>query len=215
MPRAYTDQEAAAIRADLLRVGRERFTAVGLSRVVVAELTTAVGIGKGSFYLFFSSKEALFFAIQEHEESAFKSSVEAALAPLEIQGDGRALLQTFFALQSTHLQAHPFLRRLLEPGTVAALARKLPSGALEAHQRGDAAWLQGLQDRWGELGLLRPDLEPGALFAVSAALFALGTTQDHIAPVYDQATSLLARSLARELGATVSPTARTLDPAQD
>ncbi|RLE27205.1 TetR/AcrR family transcriptional regulator, partial [Candidatus Acetothermia bacterium] len=60
MPRAFTDAERERIRERLLAVGRELFARYGLRKTTVEELARASGIAKGTFYLFFPSKEALY-----------------------------------------------------------------------------------------------------------------------------------------------------------
>jgi len=60
MPRAFTDAERERIRERLLAVGRELFSRYGLRKTTVEEITRAAGIAKGTFYLFFPSKEALY-----------------------------------------------------------------------------------------------------------------------------------------------------------
>ncbi len=60
MPRALTPTEREAIRNRLLAAGRERFARYGLRKTTVEELAHAAGIAKGTFYLFFASKEALY-----------------------------------------------------------------------------------------------------------------------------------------------------------
>lgn len=60
MPRAFTDVERERIRERLLAAGRELFSRYGLRKTTVEELARAAGIAKGTFYLFFPSKEALY-----------------------------------------------------------------------------------------------------------------------------------------------------------
>jgi len=60
MPRAFTDVERERIRERLLAAGRELFSRYGLRKTTVEELARASGIAKGTFYLFFPSKEALY-----------------------------------------------------------------------------------------------------------------------------------------------------------
>jgi len=48
------------IRERLLAAGRELFARYGLRKTTVEELARAAGIAKGTFYLFFPSKEALY-----------------------------------------------------------------------------------------------------------------------------------------------------------
>ncbi|MBC7169573.1 TetR/AcrR family transcriptional regulator [Candidatus Bipolaricaulota bacterium] len=60
MPRALTETEREAIRARLVEAGRELFARYGLRKTTVEELARAAGIAKGTFYLFFASKEDLY-----------------------------------------------------------------------------------------------------------------------------------------------------------
>ena len=60
MPRALTQAERQATRNRLLAAGRELFARYGLRKTTVEELAHAAGIAKGTFYLIFPSKEALY-----------------------------------------------------------------------------------------------------------------------------------------------------------
>lgn len=200
MPRAYTSDEQHRLRTALLDEGLDRFTRMGLGKVSVAELTEAVGIGKGSFYLFFESKEALFLAVLEREEGAWRAALEAELVALERGGDGAALLEHFVGLQAAQLQAHPFLRQLVEPGTVRALVARVSPEVHEAHVQADRDWVGGLAQRWIRAGLLDPSCDPDLLFSLSAAVFALSTTRDLVGARWPDVVATLARALGRELG---------------
>ena len=69
MSRSFSDQEKNMIRTVLLEKGRELFARHGLKKTAVGELTAAAGIAQGSFYVFFNSKEELYFEILEMEEA--------------------------------------------------------------------------------------------------------------------------------------------------
>jgi len=60
MPRAFTEAERETIRERLITAGRKLFSRYGLKKTTVEELSHAAGIAKGTFYLFFPSKEALY-----------------------------------------------------------------------------------------------------------------------------------------------------------
>ncbi len=79
MPRAFTTQETAAIRARLMETGAGRFARQGVRRTTVDDLARAAGISKGAFYGFFDSKEALFVALVEEYEVRRHAEVEAAV----------------------------------------------------------------------------------------------------------------------------------------
>ena len=135
MPRAYTEAEQAAIRARLLAEGERRFAEHGLHAVTIRALTQAAGIGKGSFYLFFDSKEALFFAIQEHLETRFKAELQQELEALP--PDPAALIEHLVLASMARMETHPFLHHLADPEVLGALMQRLPpseAGAAHDHQ---------------------------------------------------------------------------------
>ena len=57
MPNAFTEEESKRIRQELILAGIRLSKELGVQRMSVEKLTAAVGIAKGSFYLFFGSKE--------------------------------------------------------------------------------------------------------------------------------------------------------------
>lgn len=66
MPNAFTDEEIKRIRSELIQVVIRFSKELGLQKMSVEKLTEAVGIAKGSFYLFFDSKEDFILAIAEY-----------------------------------------------------------------------------------------------------------------------------------------------------
>lgn len=173
MPRPFTPAEHEALRDRLLAEGARRFATHGFDPVSVAELCAAVGIAKGSFYLFFASKEALLFTAHEAASAQARAGLVAAITPLEEAGDGRAALTALLQAQARALTVHPLLRRLAEPATLARLLRAVPPEEQRRHRAHDRAWSDALQDRWQAAGLLAPDAPPHLLHHLSASVFAL------------------------------------------
>lgn len=91
MPIAFTDEEMKQIRSRLITAGIRLSRELGLQRMSIEKLTSAVGIAKGSFYLFFGSKEDF---ILEMEEYAGAETQKMLLAKL----NGR-----------TQMSAHEFM----------------------------------------------------------------------------------------------------------
>jgi len=88
MPKAFSEEEKTRIRGRLLEAGRKRFTRYGLKKTTIEELAGAAGIAKGSFYLFFDSKEELYVALlaevmPEVEKRVLSRSLEATDDPRE------------------------------------------------------------------------------------------------------------------------------------
>lgn len=170
MPRAYTPAERERIRERLLQAGLETFTRLGLVKTTIADLARAGGIGKGSFYQFFESKEALFLAVQEREEASFKATL---LDGLERAGSGRQAVRTLFTVVTKRLVEHPFLQLLLDPETMTALTVRIAPELLSAHRKEDQAFFVGLLGDWKERGWLRPEVDPDVAFEILTAMFLL------------------------------------------
>ncbi len=66
MPTAFTVEEMEHIRSALIQAGIRLSKELGLQKMSVEKLTAAVGIAKGSFYLFFGSKEDFILAVAEY-----------------------------------------------------------------------------------------------------------------------------------------------------
>ena len=78
MPRAFNDDEIGRIRASLLKSGRASFLERGLRGTTIDHLIRSAGIGKGSFYQFFKSKEDLFLELFSQEIPAMMERLHAA-----------------------------------------------------------------------------------------------------------------------------------------
>lgn len=94
------------VRRRLLAAGLELVHARGFSASGVKDITDAAGVPKGSFYAYFSSKEAFAAAILEH----YWSDIETRLLPI-LDADGLAqqrIIRFFHALAEEH-EAGEFL----------------------------------------------------------------------------------------------------------
>ena len=75
MPKAFTEHEKELLRTQLRAKGKTLFEKQGLKKTSVDELTEAVGISKGAFYLFYESKEELFLDILEQLEQDIQTKI--------------------------------------------------------------------------------------------------------------------------------------------
>lgn len=78
MAKAFTEAEKHDIRESLLHVARQSFTTMGLKKTSLEDLTHAVGIAKSSFYLFFTSKEALYWELMLIDGRAIHDRIYSA-----------------------------------------------------------------------------------------------------------------------------------------
>ena len=63
MPKVFTEQDRDIIRAKLLEAGLTRLEYKGYGSISIDEVAAEVGIAKGTFYSFFSSKELYFLEL--------------------------------------------------------------------------------------------------------------------------------------------------------
>ena len=78
MPKAFTDDKIRQIRRSLLKAGRTSFFERGLKATTIDHLARSAGIGKGSFYQFFKSKEDLFLELFSDDIPAMMERLHAA-----------------------------------------------------------------------------------------------------------------------------------------
>jgi AcrR family transcriptional regulator len=174
MPRAFLPDERERIEARLLETGRRLFERQGLRKTNVAELAAAAGIGKGSFYLFYPSKEALFMAISDRFEQQLKSAFTAELDAMRKRGaDTLTLLRRYFALHFEAFERHPFLALLTDRAELEPLLMRVGPERFAAERERDAIFFAELIATWQREGLVDPDLDPRAISALSRAVLAL------------------------------------------
>ena len=143
MPRIFSESDRDAIRCSLLAVGREHFLRYGLRKTSVDQLATAVGIAKGTFYSFFSSKEELCLEIYDQEESEMGSALAKILSENDDPAEAvRALLR--FSVD--FVRGDSLLAALRETGDYALLAHSATGGDLVRHQAHDLLFADRLLD---------------------------------------------------------------------
>lgn len=175
MPRAFTDDEHARIRARLLEAGVAAIARSGLRRTAVEDLTRAAGISKGAFYRFFETKEALWIALLEQAEQDARRKMRVILddpAP----GRLRRVLEALF----DDVWRDPVLRALADGEDLAWLARSLPPGVLEAAGADDDRFFGEV---WRELqaaGDAAADVDPQVFAGLPAVALALAQQRARI-----------------------------------
>ena len=189
---AFTEEQNATIRRDLIREARCCGVTVGMRKTSVEQLTEAVGISKGSFYKFFDSKELLFFAVLEdiHTECfavAQKSLQEnAAIDPAS--RTAAAILAACRWLSET--KAFVFIENDAE-----FLLHRLPEEVKTAHYHDDETHIRLLLEKY--------DLVPSRGISLAAAtvrgLILTVSHKEQIGELYPQVLETLVYGACREL----------------
>lgn len=136
MPKSYSEAERDYIKRRLKEEAAQCLAQYGVRRTTVDEIVKRVNIPKGTFYLFYKSKELLLFeAIQEQHELVSHALYQAIsdLAAQELSAE--KLTDAIFSFYKMTEQM-PILKRL-DLGEVELLARKLPPEIVAQHLQDD------------------------------------------------------------------------------
>lgn len=140
MPPAFTDKEKKRLRERLLKLGRRLFAQYGLKKTSLEDLTQPLGIAKSTFYLFFESKEALYFELLLQMRREVEERIQAA--SFASTDDPREGLRRFMRAVVDELETNPLTRRLVaQPEELELLARNAPPELLATNTQDSTSYI--------------------------------------------------------------------------
>jgi AcrR family transcriptional regulator len=149
----------------ILKAAIQRFALFGYKRTVIDDLVRDLSIAKGSFYLYFKSKEELFTRAINSERLAMQAEVEKAVAKAH-SSTGRVQILLHEMLEG--MEAHPLLARYMSSDPEMQLPPKLAHPhALEDSGKDACAlmakhWMIPIIQGGIDRGEFRHDLNPSA-----------------------------------------------------
>lgn len=137
MPKSYSEQEREYIRKRLKEEAAKCLAKYGVRRTTVDEIVRRVNIPKGTFYLFYKSKELLLFeVIQEQQESINRELYRTISGIAGTRFSAQELTDVIFEFYKA-AENMPVLK-LIDVGEVELLVRKLPQEIVAEHFQDDA-----------------------------------------------------------------------------
>jgi AcrR family transcriptional regulator len=178
-------EEARATRRDqIIAAAADCFARSGYHATTMAGIAEAAGVSKGTPYLYFPGKEALFIALYEEWDCGLTARVDAAVAGLPEPGrrSPRAVLAVMASAIAAQVTGNPqTCRVLMEATTLAAFE---PAIAAKVHAA-SAASLDQLTGLF-KAGIAAGEWPAGTDPALRARLFTAGVhglmSQWHTAP---------------------------------
>lgn len=173
----FNEREKEHIRNNLIQHGRRLFGDHGLNKTTISDLTKQVNIAQGSFYLFYKSKEELYYEILELEERYIREELlnKVLLKDKLTKATFRDFLQQ--ALQ--FLDESPILRQLFDKSTMNQLLRKLPQEKLDRNNQGDIDFLVPYIKKWQAAGSMK-QLSPHIIVSMIRSLIILSLQKEMI-----------------------------------
>lgn len=195
MPKSYSDQEREYIRKRLKEEAAACMGQYGIRRTTVDEIVKRVNIPKGTFYLFYKSKELLLFeVIQEQHEIVTRQLYQAIADMVDGSFSAEKLTDVIFEFYKM-TEKMPILK-LLDLGEVELLVRKLPRETVEEH-------LQDDMDTIARMFALLPVKKEVDIKVVSAAFHAIYYATLHKAEIgeeqYDEALRALIYGIVMQI----------------
>lgn len=194
VPKSYSEQERAYIRERLKEEAADCLATYGVRRTTVDEIVRRVNIPKGTFYLFYQSKELLLFeVIQEQQQSINRRLFQVISGLSGTKVSAEELTDAIYAFYKM-AEEMPILK-LIGTGEVELLARRLPREVVQAHLQDDT-------DTIGEMLAMLPVKKDVDINVVSAAFHAVYYATLHKAEIgeaYDQALRTLIYGIVAQL----------------
>lgn len=190
MPKAFTQDERAAIRQKLMTEGLRRFTRHGVRALRIDDLCRDIGIAKGSFYAFFPSKEDLFFALADFRDAQHKREMMAEI--LAAKGSPAEVLGQFFDMVMQRLETDPLVQIVQDAGELAYVMRHAPPDYIAENTRRDREFVVALAHLFKErFGLGHADA--AALEGVMTLMVSVSLQEDFLksSGVYAPTVALL------------------------
>ena len=200
----------AARREQIIAAGLACFARSGYNADTMADVAAQAGVSKGTPYLYFDGKQALFLALHDEWDCGAGQRVDAAIAALPDadRESPRRVLHAVAAGIAAHVTAEPDTCRVL-----------MEARALAAHEPAIAAAVRASDTRAHQqleeliaAGVRAGEWPQGTDPALAARLFTAGLyglmAQWHLAPgsfSWDDAAAALAGNLAPADGSAASP----------
>ncbi|MDF2685954.1 MAG: TetR family transcriptional regulator [Clostridia bacterium] len=135
MPKAFSESERRNIKRRLMEEAKLCLTQFGVKKTTVDELVKRVNIPKGTFYLFYESKELLFFDVFCEFHDEIQKNLMSEIASVNGAFDAKGLTGLIFKYYKAVEES--FLLKLITNGDLELLMRKLPEDVVKAHTEKD------------------------------------------------------------------------------
>ena len=164
-------------KADIFHCGRELFSSIGFKDTNVSDIAKMAGIGVGTFYNYYTSKEKLFMEIFLEENIKLK---KCFMDSVNVDGEPLDVVKEIMLLNINGINSNPILREWYN---------KDVSQKLEQHYRKENGiqyfdFLNisfiGLIKKWQIEGKMRSDIDCKLIMAMFTALINIDTHKEEI-----------------------------------
>lgn len=151
-------------KADILNSGRELFYAKGFKDTNVSDIAKMAGIGVGTFYNYYPSKEELFLEIYIKENEAHKKRLVESMDP----NDDPVTLVTKIVTQNiSDMNSNLILKEWYNKDLFGKLEKYFyKQGGIESFAEYSHSGIVELIKKWKTAGKIRDDLDDEMIIAI-------------------------------------------------
>lgn len=148
MGKPFTDSEKEYYKKRILEEGRKKFSTEPFKDVKIIDIAIAAGIGKGSFYTFFSSKEELFFyLIGEVEKDIHKMIIQKLSSATDVKEGLKSVMTEIIHM----VRKDEMMKTMLDDRLLSSMIEKLKPETIEQMYNRDGDLISGIVEMGLEL----------------------------------------------------------------
>lgn len=194
MPKTFSESERAYIKDRLTDEARKCLAQYGIRKTTVDELVKRVNIPKGTFYLFYESKERLLFDVILEFNDSIQADLLEEISALQDIPDAETLTDIIFRLYKRLDDS--FLPRLMQDGEMEFFMRTLPPDLSRLHAEHDDSKVRELLSLLPGMKQEQAEIYSAALRSVFLSLMYKTEIGDAI---FDETLRILIRGVVLQL----------------
>jgi len=164
-------------KAQIFSVAKKLFSEKGFKDTNVAEITREAGVAVGTFYLYYSSKEKLFFDVFMEENLKLK---QLCLDSLDYSASPQTIIEQMLRINMEGFATNPILRQWYQSNVY----QKLEQVFRKENAMDSMTFLYDvflvLVERWQAEGKMRRDIDSRMIMMLFAAIINVDTHKDEI-----------------------------------
>lgn len=168
-------------KEDILNCGRELFSCKGFKDTNVADITKMAGIGVGTFYNYYPSKEKLFLDIFLEENVKLKKKI---MQSVNLEDEPLKVVREVLALNISGMDSNPILRQWYNKDVFGKIER------LYREENGISvvdfvydSFAETIK-KWQNEGKMRKDIDSELIMAIFTAIINIDTHKEEIGLQY-------------------------------
>jgi len=161
MPKSFSQTEREYIKARLIEETKDCVSIYGIKKTTVDEVVKRVGIPKGTFYLFYKSKEALILDVILSFNAEVQNKLVQSVAEMSEKPDAETLTDIIFGLYMSVKES--FLMKIIANGELDFFMRKAPPEYNAQHAAEDDFMLSKLMALFPAMDAQKSEIYSGAL----------------------------------------------------